>query len=124
MPGPSYADLCGSDDCPGVPVVKVIYYQLLHRKKYIYRRVPPQVVTISVGVFVVLLFCQLCWFCCRYYRSKVRATEANDSNVNYNLGECVNVGFVSGEYNENWPGRRRRIWDEERFLVRKESCGE
>ena len=33
MPGPSYADLCGSDDCPGVPVVKVIFYQLLHKEK-------------------------------------------------------------------------------------------
>ena len=69
MPGPSYADLCGSDDCPGVPVVKVIFYQLLHNEKYIYCHVPPQVVTISVGVFAVLLLCQLCWFCCRYYRN-------------------------------------------------------
>ena len=33
MPGPSYADLCGSDDCPGVPVVKVYFYQLLHLKR-------------------------------------------------------------------------------------------
>ena len=83
MPGPSYADLCGSDDCPGVPVVKVIFYQLLHKEKYIYLCVPPQVVTISVGVLAVLLLCQLCWFCCRCYRNKVGTTEANDSPLTW-----------------------------------------
>ena len=93
---------------------------MLHKEKYIYRRVPPQVVTISVGVLAVLLLCQLCWFCCRYYRNKIGATEANDSPLTW--GNVLILVFFSGEHNENWPGRRRRrIWDEDRFLVRNES---
>ena len=101
MPGPSYADLCGSDDCPGVPVVKVFFLPTAaFKEKYIYRRVPPQVVTISVGVLAVLLLCQLCWFCCRYYRNKIGATEAND-NLRA-VRKFVDVGtFVSGEHNVN-----------------------
>jgi len=58
MPGPSYADICGSDDCPGVPVVKVV--------------------TISVSVFAVLLLCQLCWFCCRRVQRELARQEEEE----------------------------------------------